>query len=199
MKGNILFLVSITLLLLNVSCKNTTTPLIATNLTDFPNNVGNKWVYSYYDSLSNKSDYLTVTIVGQTPDKLSTIWQFKYSDRIDTQYVTFSGDTVRFDPHISSPWSSYNNIFLFPLQVGNGWKDDYLLDSTFVAEINSIIVPAGSFMDAYKIVESWGGFNDYGSIISWFVPKVGIVRRYHRGISFGEANDTFSLLSYNIN
>jgi hypothetical protein len=199
MKGNIFFFVSIVLLLLNVSCKNASTPSTEPVPADFPNNVGNKWVYSFYDSLSNKSDYLTVTIVGQTANKSASIWQFKYSNRIDTQYVTVTSDTVHFDPHISSPWSSYNNIFLFPLQVGNGWRGDYVLDSTYIAEINSIIVPAGSFSNAYNIVERWGGFNDYGSITSWFVPKVGIVRRYHRGISFGEANDTFSLVSYNIN
>ena len=198
MKENILLIVSIALLLLNVSCKNSTAPLTNTSTPDFPNTIGNKWVYSLYDSLSKTSEYLTITIIGQTPDKSSAIWQFKYSDRIDTQFVTVSGDTVRFNPHISSPWSSYNNIFLFPLKVGNGWKGDYLIDSTYVAEINSIIVPAGSFSNAYKIVESWGGFNDYGSIISWFVPKVGIVSLYHKGWSIPVINETFNLVSYNI-
>jgi hypothetical protein len=199
MKGNILFFVFIVLLILNVSCKNSATSTTTAIPADFPNNIGNKWVYSFYDSLSNKSDYLTITIVGQTADKSAAIWQFKYPDRIDTQYVSASHDTIQFNPYISSSWFSYNNKIPFPLQVGNGWRGNYANDSTYVAEINSITVPAGTFTNAYKIVEGWGGFNDYGLIITWFVPKVGIVSRYHKGWSFGMANETFTLVSYNIN
>ena len=183
---------------MNVSCKRSSTSAGEPVVPDFPNNAGNYWVYSFYDSLANKSDILTITIVGQTPDKSASIWQFKYSDRIDTQYVTISQDTVIFAPAVNSPWSSYNTKIPFPLLIGNKWRGNYLNDSSYVAEINSISVPAGSFSNAYKIVEGWGGFNDYGSIISWFVPKVGIVRRYHKGVSFGLANDTFTLVSYNI-
>src|ERR1035437_4544851 len=154
MKGNFLFIVSIMLLFLNPSCNNSSTLTTEPFSPDFPNNIGNKWVYSFYDSLSNKSDYLTITIVGQTADKSAAIWQFKYPDRIDTQYVTVSGDTVRFSPYISSSWSSYNNKIPFPLKVGNNWKGDYGNDTNYVAEINSIIVPAGSFSNAYKIIRS---------------------------------------------
>ena len=181
-----------------VSCRHSSISPGETVISDFPDNVGNNWVYSFYDSLSNKSDILTITIVGQTIDKSASIWQFKYSDRIDTQYVTISQDTVFFSPVVSSPWSSYNTKIPFPLMIGNKWRGNYLNDSSYVAEKNPVSVPAGSFANAYKIVEGWGGFNDYGSIISWFVPKVGIVRRYHTGASFGLANDTFTLVSYNI-
>jgi hypothetical protein len=182
------------MIFLNSSCKKSSELPTQPASADFPNTVGDYWSYAFYDSLSNKSDILTISIVGQTLDKSISIWQFKYSDRIDTQYVSISGDTVTFSPQISSPWSSYNTKIIFPLIVGNGWRTYF--DTTFISSTNYIGVPAGSFPTAYRIDEIWGGFNDYGTIVSWFVPKVGFVSRYHRGTSFGTANESFNLISY---
>lgn len=182
-------------LVLSPSCKNSPTQISEVPSMEFPNNIGNSWTYSHFDSLAQKSDSVLVTIVGQTnltPDQVATIWQFKYPNRIDTGYVTVSQDTVR----LVSSGRSFR--ILFPLQVGNKWVEDYVNDTNRVVGYGPITVVAGSFSGAYQIVESWGGFNDYGSIARWFVPAVGIVRMYHRGWSFGEANETYELIRYQI-
>ena len=64
----------------------------------FPNAVGNEWHYAVYDSLSRQASALTVRVVGTaalSDGQPATVWRYTFTTRIDTQYVTIRGDTVR--------------------------------------------------------------------------------------------------------
>lgn len=197
MKTKLFFLSLTVLIIINMSCNNSPTQTDELPSSDFPNKVGDTWTYFHFDSLNLKSDTVVVTIVGQTTlasNQLATIWQFKSWQGVETTYVTVSKDTVRL---ISS---SHGFKLIFPLQVGNKWKEDYSAnDTNRVLRSGSISVIAGNFSGTYELQESWGFLNDYGSISRWFVPQVGIVRIYHTRWSFGMANETFELVRYKIN
>lgn len=200
MKDKLLRIGIIVVLLVNFSCKDSTTQTNDFGTSYFPNKVGTTWNYSFYDSLAKTNGNVIVTIVGETTilsDQSATIWEYKYPDRTDTLYVTISTDTVRIIRSLLSPW--YNQKFIIPLAVGNHWKGDWMNDTCYVSESNSVRVAAGNFSNGYKIVEGWGALNDYGFVHSWFVPYVGIVSKWHKGWSFGMANDYYELVSYKIN
>lgn len=165
----------------------------------FPNTVGDEWTYFYFDSLAMASDTVRVQVAGKitTPDSRQlTFWTYQYSSRTDTQYVEVRGDTVRMfaDPTLFLE----KTRFVFPLKVGKSWKGGFVSDSSRVVDSLSVTVAAGSFPTAFVIEETWAAFNDYGIIHTYFVPEVGIVKKHHRGFSFGLANNYWELLSYRI-
>lgn len=62
------------------------------------------------------------------------------------------------------------------------------------------IPPAGTtgkdFPNSFLIQEIWGGLNDCGKILTWYVPGVGIVKKHQWEISFGMANAYWELMSH---
>lgn len=187
--------------LLSLACESSTNrpdDLIAVS---FPSKVGDTWTYAHYDSLSGKAGNVVVTIVDDTilSGQYATVWQCTYPDEIDTIYVTASSDTVRFidsSPFLQRFREWHGRKFVFPLVVGNKWKGEWWGDSTHVAEKGAVKVMAGDFSEGFKVTERWSGLNDYGSIDTWIVPNIGIVRMHHRGLSFGMANESYELVSY---
>jgi len=185
---------------------NTTQPPDPAIVADFPNRVGNRWIYSYYDSLSHHSDTVTVTIVGQTtiPGNIpATIWQREFRSYADTAYVTVShdtsSDTVRIisQRNLDGQWD--NTKFIFPLHVGSGWRGDFVSDTSTVIENRPITVIAGTFVNAFRIKERWGAFNDYGDVSTWLVPEVGAVKIHRNVRRWTEwANEVWELMSYNV-
>ncbi|GAB4329905.1 MAG: hypothetical protein Kow0037_05280 [Calditrichia bacterium] len=65
----------------------------------FPNSIGSRWTFSYYDSLLNCSDTVTVEITGDTfffgGSQKVRIWEYRYRNAMDREYVEISGDTVK--------------------------------------------------------------------------------------------------------
>ncbi len=176
-------------------CRNTVTSPSESFPQDFPNNVGDSWTFAEFDSLSKTSDTVYVSIVGQTEltsNRSATIWCYKYPTQTDTVFVTFSNDTAEFI-------SGRTTKLIFPLRVGNQWPEDYVNDTNRVLENAPFSVPAASFPSAYQIVETWGGFNDYGKVIRWFVPQVGIISVSTRRLILGAyTNTTLQLIHYDI-
>lgn len=195
-----LFLPLIGFLILISSCKqNPAQPPSAKPTDYFPNQIGNTWIYSFYDSVTNNADTVTIKITGETtlPDnKRATIWQRKFSNYTDTFLVSIYADTVRIIPKQNIYVEWINTKFIFPLYVGLKWVGDFIRDTCMVVEKSSYTVPAGSFTNTFRIDEWWMGFNDYGAKSIWFVPKVGIVKV--RTIRFLVSNENWELLSYNV-
>jgi hypothetical protein len=165
----------------------------------FPNQIGDEWKYFYYDSLSQSSDTVVVSIIGDTTfsgSRTAKIWQYKFRNNTEYRFVEILGDTVRIYDYLQSLW--INTKFVFPLIVGNSWKGDLLNDSSLVISNDSVSVLAGHFKNSYLIQESWGALNDYGKISTWFVPGIGIVKKHHLGWSFGSANNYWELMEYRI-
>ena len=168
---------------------------------DFPNRIGDQWTYQYYDSLRQRSDTVVVTIVGQTTipgNKTATIWQKVYRIGIDTVYVTVSGDTVKILPKYALTAQWINTKYIFPLLVGRGWRGDISFDTNTIADMKSISVIAGKFLNAYRIEERWGGYNEYGRVTTWFVPRVGAATIHRREWGWGFVNETWELIDYHV-
>lgn len=78
-KLSVKFVFSIILLAAIVySCNSSvTSPSTDVGTTDFPNKIGDEWKYFYYDSLSNSSDTVVVSIIGDTTfsgNRTAKIW-----------------------------------------------------------------------------------------------------------------------------
>ena len=165
----------------------------------FPNNIGTQWTYFYYDSLANQSDTVAVQVVGDTTfedNRKARIWEYRFQSATERKYVEISEDTVKIYDDLNTLW--INTKFIMPFEVGKKWGGDFLLDSSYVIEKLPITVIANRFTESYKIKEIWGGLNDYGLVYTWFVPGVGIVKRHHRGWSFGMANKYWELMNYKV-
>jgi hypothetical protein len=86
--------------------------------------------------------------------------------------------------------------YVFPLQVGKGWRGAFVNDSSTVTQRGPVSVPAGIFQNGFQIHERWSGLNDFGDISTWLVPRVGLIdlhRREYVGVRI-----TWKLISYNI-
>jgi hypothetical protein len=196
------FLLILLLTLLTASCQKRSTGINGPEdrgLEDFPNTVGSRFVYFYFDSVSMSSDTVVASIVGMITfdsTKQATVWEYTYSSKTDSKYVYISDDTVKICNDVNTWWG--NTIYVFPLKVGKGWKGDFVTDTSTVIDTVAISVPAGEFSHAFVIEEKWGALNDYGQVLTWFVPKVGMIKKHGRGWSFGLANETWELIEYEI-
>ncbi|NOX87754.1 MAG: hypothetical protein GXO77_01925 [Calditrichaeota bacterium] len=168
-------------------------------LKDFPNKIGDEWKYFYYDSLSSYSDTVVVRIIGDTTfddTRTAKIWEYLYRNKTEYRYVEVLDDTVRIFENLKSLWT--NIKFVFPLKLNRGWKGDFATDTSSVIGEDSVSVKAGHFTECYLIEETWGAFNDYGRVYTWFVPGIGIVKKHHLSGSFVMANNYWELLEYKI-
>lgn len=196
----LVFLLSVCLEI--ISCnkdKTLISPLNKTAIKEFPNEIGNEWIYFYYDSLNFYADTVNVKIVGEIEfngGRKAKIWEYHFKTKIDTKYVEISGDTVRIYDHLDN--LRINTKYIFPLEVGKGWKGDFPNDSTSVIDKTSIYLNGMRFQSCYILKRIWGAVNNYGLVTTWFVPGVGVVKRHHLGLSFGTANVYWELLDYNI-
>lgn len=200
-KSNIIkVLIVLTVTLLLSACENSTENNPRPDSTStLPNKVGDKWIYSVYDSLSNTADTLIISIIGTTISngKQLTIWTRKSDFYNDTIFVNVDRNTVYYydDP--------YPNVvdykIVFPLEVGRYWiNPDKAHDSSTVKAIELVTVPVDNFTDAYRIERDWGSFNVYGHSVTWFVDNVGVVKLYQRIQGFDNIKQTWELLSYTV-
>ncbi len=166
----------------------------------FPNQVGDSWSYSVFDSTTLKTQTVVVKIVGDTlfsnGDRFK-IWEYRYPDKTDTGYVNIVNDTINFN--FKSGF--YNTKYTFPLYVGKSWlsgKSGSTHSST-VEKIESITVPAGTFKDCYQIKTTIVGYN-YGLVTNdWFMPGVGFIQHHINERSFGPADiQVWKLVNYTI-
>lgn len=144
----------------------------------FPDKIGSVWVYSVYDSLTESSYNLTVSVVDSTSinDRPATLWTFEGNGEVDSLYLTASGDTVMFFGHHGT---YLEKEYVLPLTVGKEYGPNsrhYLVDKT-----GSVNVPAGRFANSYHIAGDFFNPNDHRTSGEWFVPGVGRVWEYRHG------------------
>ena len=162
---------------------------------------GDEWKYFYYDSLSHSADTVVVSIIDDTTfneDRTAKIWEYIFKNRIEHRFVEILNDTIRFFDNLKELW--INTKFVFPLRVNKGWKGDSRSDTNSVISKNPISVAAGHFTECYLIKKTWNELNNYGSVSTWFVPGIGIVKRHNLSASptkaFAMANNYWELLEY---
>ena len=132
-------------------------------------------MYTVYDSLTEQSYDMTVSIVDTTDlwDTPMTLWVFSGDSNTDTMYVSVDGDTVTFNAVRSQ---GFAKRYVFPLSIGRQWDCGQSCAWNYVVEQRgSIDVPARLFAGAYNIKGDDGGFNCYGRNSEWFVPHVGLI------------------------
>jgi hypothetical protein len=189
------------LLSLSVSCHKKSTSPRHSELPDFPNTIGSRFVYLFYDSLSMSSDTVTVQIrdtVSSYPYGRATIWVYSWSSKVDTGFVFFVADTVKVGIDPMSCWRT--STYVFPLAVGKIWEGAFEGDTNVVLDRVPISISAGDFSDAFLIREAWVVMYEEGQVLTWFVPKVGIIKKHHKAMlsTFMTANETWELLDYEI-
>ena len=166
----------------------------------FPNQIGDRWTYSVFDSTTLKTQTVLVKIIGDTVfsnNEKFKIWEYFYPDKRDTAYVNIVGDTVNFN--FKSGF--YNTKYTFPLYVGKSWlsgKSGSTHSST-VEKIESLTVPAGTFKDCYQIKTTIAGYNYVLITENWFMPKIGFIQHHINKRSFGPADiQIWKLVNYNL-
>lgn len=192
------FLLVLFLPIILAACDNSTGNISPqpVNSSVFPNTVGDKWVYSVYDSLTNSTDTLTVEIVGTNSGSTNaTIWYFSSRIYNDSMIVKVNKDTVYF--YEANNPTLIDHKIVFPLQVNKYWYSNMVgFDSTIVRSKESVTVPADTYPDAYRLERKWGGLNVYGSSTTWFVNNVGIIKFYRKITGDYFITETWVLLSY---
>lgn len=184
-----------------ISCsENSTDPVskntdqfISVPVDDFPNTPGTFWKYAWYDSLTATADTVLVSISQNFSAGDTTLWKYHFKTGIDSQFVVIKQDTVNIFEYLNYEYPRY--VIVFPLKTGNAWTNRFYEDSVVAVENIQVL---GKTKQAYIIREEWGILNDYGTIKSWFVPGIGIVKKNHTGYSFGTANNTWNLIEYSI-
>jgi len=122
---NTIYLLIIFLIFCFNSCVGEDSPNInILELDKFPMREGTHWVYSVSDSIKNINDTLIVSILGDTMltnNKPVKIWEYKYSDKVDTLFANISGDTVFFYQGTIELYFEKLKI-IFPLQDDKTWE-----------------------------------------------------------------------------
>jgi hypothetical protein len=168
---------------------------------DYPNKLGSWWIYSVYDSLQSQFDTVSVSIIDTTrmaDNKKVFVWLYKSKMISDTSYVNIQNDTVTIFEKLYSaiPLAKY----IFPLQVGNKWiRYRNTVDSIEVVSKDTIYVAAGDFNSAFLIKEDWWSPNVYVHILTWLVPRVGIVKQIKHISGFDFERTSWELIDYFIN
>ena len=180
---------------------------------DFPNKIGDTWLYLVNDTTVNQSansrtasQYtMTVTIVDSMtmPDgEKANVWVYSYPGGADTSYVFKTGDTLRFtdihDPNISL----YSRQYVFPLILQHSWHyTEPSLWQVTVTDQSDVIVGQNRFDSSYHI-QGTGGMPDASfTVDEWTEKKVGTVKRYFNpnGFLINTIHViSWSLISYNL-
>lgn len=168
----------------------------------FPNKIGDKWIYNVYDSVNIKMDEVSVEITGTKTlpkGEVANIWIYKYPDKIDTNFVFQSGDTVRFVPALYLNPNDYvvKETYVIPLSVGNYWTNLFLYDSIHVIKETQISVNNLQFDSTYFLIEKGRTFNYLIYAEEYFKPTIGMVQlsRYENNFFIPE-NKVWYLKGY---
>lgn len=168
---------------------------------EFPNRVGMHWFYSVHDRITDETQTVLVAVEDKTilsTGKRATVWKIYFPDRTVTQYVTVEDDSVKI---FRDTYGKYPvEIYILPLEIGNSWTVSTAVhDTNTVVRKESISVPAGRFTDAFRIERDWNIFENAATITTWFVAKVGMIKRDQRSMSLrGTTDQSWQLLSYDV-
>nr|NIT57921.1 hypothetical protein [Fodinibius sp.]NIV12778.1 hypothetical protein [Fodinibius sp.]NIY26503.1 hypothetical protein [Fodinibius sp.] len=143
-------------------------------------------------------DTVNVSIIDTTQlvnNQKAFVWLYESATKSDTHYVSIQNDTVTifYDVDDTVPFAKY----IFPLKVGNKWIRSLTTDSIVVVSKDTISVPAGVFEPAFLIEEEWYQLNAGVHILTWLVPKVGIVKQKRFIFGWGPIEKTkWELIDY---
>jgi hypothetical protein len=151
----------------------------------FPNKFGDRWQYLVKDTTiqgnqeSGSTQYtVNVVVVGtvQWSNGINaSIWQVNYPDRIDTNFVFQSGDTIKF---LDRTGKLLIRQYIIPFHIGSSWP--YIPGYPQVTVVGEGPITSGSntFAGAWEIY-GMAGFPDGSFFVDEsFADHVGFVRKY---------------------
>ena len=171
------------------------TPQIAAS--DFPQTIGDQWVYRRTDSITNIVDTFAIKIVGRKTlenGELAMMWEYTYSTTVDTLYYSIEADTVK--QYANSRVANYSHLYIYPLYLGKAYQ---YIDSLSVNEkrnitANNILYPNCYYTSEVYFLPDYRFYQH-----SWLDKKVGVIKQDTRELSFGpNSNFSIELLSTNI-
>ncbi len=198
-----------------VSCsKENNSPSNTSSNQQFPDKVGNHWVYKYNDG-SNSEQYIFVDIVGTgiLPDGQNvTIWTSTLQDATNRKYLLDSSFVVVDEQKAvfygvpcltcTTQMPDEKRRYIFPLQVNNKWfTDKFFGDTTKVLNESSLTVPAGTFDSTFELSKTVGYVvNSFTKDTIWLTPNIGMTKFYQNEYSLGQlpGNGIWELLSYQL-
>ncbi len=154
----------------------------------FPNEIGNQWVYSVYDStkLTQYDVTITITSTDFINNRKVNVWTIEYPGRTETNFVSVDNDTINF-------WGSdritVEHTYLLPFSIGNRWTGSWIGDQYNIIGQQSITVGGQTFQNAYNIKEFATSPNFRRTKDEWFVPYLGMVKRYRFEYDFSLPDD----------
>lgn len=195
-----------------ISTMKTSPPPVTQQIADFPNQIGNTWVYR---EANDPLDTLIVKIVGNgvLPNGDSArLWQYEWkynswaSSVIDTQWVSYSNNIAA---AFNKPLKNYPTVmpkergrYVFPLAVGSSWSTSYSpFDVYTVLGKQLVMVPGGRFPDTYQIFRKQININHEKKLDTlYFLERVGLVKFHQDQYNWVPVlgNGSWELISYQL-
>jgi hypothetical protein len=186
MKKSIIPILLITTL---ISCSKENIDPIAT--ISYPNEIGNAWVFLYYNSQLGSYDTLTITVTKDTllnNGKHVKSLRYDYPYGSDKNFIYISNDSV-----ILFETDHYNSslfAYIFPLEIGKAWTNfnsAMVWDSTTVTERITIELFPNEYYEGFELRrKAWQFEGGYDQRV-WFIPGIGEVKWFdsHVPLSLG--------------
>jgi len=185
---NSIFVIFSSLFFLNLNGNNLDQKSID-SINDFPNTIGNYWVYKVTNYQDNFIDTVQVKIIGRIlnpngTDSL-TLWQYTWPNKIDTEYVSIIMDTVKFFHQTTN--RTLANIFIFPFVINEDYsnnqpspadlyKYEVISNNDNLVSFNGILQKISTFqIQKMFYVDSWSPVRQFQVIVDDFSPGLGII------------------------
>lgn len=203
-------------LLFLVSCQDEvpTAPIKTGSVQDFPNAIGNTWVYHVKDNLQtvspNKPDPVIDTVQLSITRYVAndpvfgdvTVWDRSVNNQLTSfgKLTTIKSDTVYF----YWGWEYTNRIGLvFPFQIRDSWQTGGIIsgDRTTVIDTVTMRLPSGTFNSVYVLENEMRTSisTDKRRITLWFVPDFGFIKIHvHEEHPQAIGDTTWTLIDHNI-
>ena len=166
----------------------------------FPSQVGSRWVYDAYDSLTAMSDTVIVEIVDKRPvafGSTSRVWISTSSKGQAWQYVTTSEDTVFIWGGNEEQIQWLDFTYVFPLAVGETWHASVCGTAEVVQQL-TVDLPGDGVGKAFVVSHRGACLNSYFDETREFVPDVGLTSAHWSEGGFGWRNETWRLLEFDL-
>ncbi len=168
-------------------------------------NAGSKWIFETEDGR-----ILTMETGGKTTKDDRDCYIIENNYRTEYWYKT-TGELSKYVTHtiqyggedflLTERWMKHLEL---PLILGNCWEDSFEIEKTIlgekirrtlksrgeIEEIEDLVVPAGRFMECYKVKteiiiadssEFFPSFSDTSIVYEWYGPNIGIVKKIEDG------------------
>lgn len=166
----------------------------------YPNQVGDSWLYLLYNSGTYSYDRLRITNTGTT--KLAnglpvSKLMVEYPTVTDTNFIYVTKDTIRL--YETRAKNSCLEGYVLPLSKGKTWSgfnNAMSSDKTTVIKEITIEVFPHMFYKGYEMYRQGWIFEGGYSYIFWYVPGIGVVKKFRRTIT-GDSDVDMELIEIN--